>query len=44
MDFQITPDQDYHWIFQIKDTFSRYIWLYPLVNKEALTVATVLEI
>jgi hypothetical protein len=44
MDFTTTPNGIYHWILQIKDTFSRYIWLIPLTDKEAATVAAALEI
>jgi hypothetical protein len=36
-------DGDYCWILQIKDTFSKYIWLRPLINKEAATVAAEME-
>jgi hypothetical protein len=43
-DFATTPNGIYHWILHIKDTFSRYIWLIPLIDKEAATVATALEI
>jgi hypothetical protein len=42
--FTTIPDGIYYWILQIKDTFSCYIWLILLVNKEAVTVAAVLEI
>jgi hypothetical protein len=44
MDFTSTTDGIYYWILQIKDTFSKYIWLIPLVDKRAITVAAALEI
>ena len=44
MDFTSTPNGIYHWILQIKDTFSKYIWLIPLVDKSAPTVAATIEI
>jgi hypothetical protein len=49
MDFRTTPDTlingiEYNWILQIKDIFSKYIWLIPLPNKEAETVAAAIEI
>jgi hypothetical protein len=33
MDFRSLADRHYKWILQVKDTFSRYTWLYPLLNK-----------
>jgi hypothetical protein len=49
IDFRSTPDISidsvkFKWILQIKDTFSKYIWLIPLVDKEAETVAATIEI
>jgi hypothetical protein len=44
MDFRTVPDQEFKWILQIKDTFSKYIWLIPLPDKEAETVANAIEI
>jgi hypothetical protein len=44
IDFISIPDGIYHWILQIKDTFSKYIWLILLVDKRAPTVAAALEI
>jgi transposase InsO family protein len=35
MDFRSQSDGEYKWILQIKDTFSRYIWLYALKDKSA---------
>jgi transposase InsO family protein len=39
MDFTSQPDGDYHWILQIKDHFSRYIWLFALKDKSSEEVA-----
>jgi hypothetical protein len=44
MDFRTAPDKEFKWILQIKDTFSKYIWLIPLPDKEAETVAEAIEI
>ena len=44
IDFQATPDYEFNWILQIKDTFSRYIQLIPLVDKNAETVAKAFDI
>jgi hypothetical protein len=44
MDFRSILDQEYNWILQIKDTFSKFVWLIPLPNKRAETVAEALEI
>ena len=44
MDFKVLADGEYKYILQIKDTFSRYIWLFPLKNREAEDVAKVLDI
>jgi len=35
-------DGEYKWILQIKDTFSRYVWIYALKDKSALSVVDVL--
>ena len=35
MDFQALSDGEFNWILQIKDTFSRHIWLYALKNKSS---------
>jgi hypothetical protein len=43
MDFTSIPDHDFQWILQIKDTFSKYIWLVPLKDKRSETVAEALE-
>jgi hypothetical protein len=43
MDFTFIPDYDFHWILQIKDTFSKYIWLAPLEDKHAKTVSKALK-
>jgi len=42
MDFRSQADGEYKWVLQIKDTFSRYIWLYALIDKSALSVIAVL--
>ena len=49
MDFRSTPDSsingvEFKWILQIKDTFLKYIWLIPLVDKEAETIVAAIEI
>jgi hypothetical protein len=44
MDFRAALDQEFNWILQIKDTFSKYIWLIPLPDKGAETVATAIEV
>ena len=43
MDFRTTPDSDYNWVCQMKDQFSRYITLDELEDKEASSVAAVVE-
>jgi len=43
MDFTSIPDHDFQWILQIKDTFSKYIWLVPLKDKRSETVAKAIE-
>lgn len=43
MDFRAMLDGNYRWILQVKDPFSKYIWLYPLPDKQAQTVAAALE-
>jgi len=44
MDFTTTPDRIYNWILQIKDHFSKFIFLIPLIDKRAATVAEAMEI
>ena len=44
MDFTSQPDGEYTWVLQLKDHFSRMIWLFPLKNKESLEVANALKI
>jgi hypothetical protein len=39
MDFRSKPDGPYKWIMQVKDHFSRYVWLYALKDKAAGSVA-----
>jgi hypothetical protein len=36
-------DGDYKWILQIKDTFSKRVWLCPLKDKTAKSVADEIE-
>jgi hypothetical protein len=43
MDFTSIPDHDFQWILQIKDTFSKYIWLVLLKNKRSETVAKAIK-
>ena len=43
MDMRSSQDGEYKWIMQIKDQFSRYIWLRPLKNKTSAEVAAVLK-
>ena len=33
------PDQDFKWIFHMRDHFSKFSWAYPLVSKRASGVA-----
>jgi hypothetical protein len=35
---------EFKWILQIKDTFSKHVWLIPLIDKEAKTIAAAIEI
>ena len=44
MDFTSQPDGDFNWILQLKDHFSRMIWLFALPNKESSEVAKALKI
>jgi transposase InsO family protein len=43
MDFTSQPDQGYNWVLQIKDHFSRMIWLFPLKDKSSTEVAAALR-
>lgn len=43
MDFRGNSDGEYKWILQMKDNFSRFVWVYPLKNKEAASVEAVLS-
>jgi hypothetical protein len=43
IDFKSNIDGPYYWIIQIKDYFSRYIWLEEIINKEATTIADVMK-
>jgi hypothetical protein len=42
MDFRSLSDGEYSWILQIKDTFSRHVWLYALKNKSSEEVRNAL--
>jgi hypothetical protein len=42
MDFRGDPDGEYKWILQIKDNFSRFVWLFALKDKASATICTVL--
>src|SRR5277367_81347 len=42
MDFQALSDGEFTWILQIKDTFSRHIWLYALKDKSSKEVGNAL--
>ena len=44
MDFTSQPDGDYNWVLQLKDHFSRMVWLFPSHNKESSEVANALKI
>jgi hypothetical protein len=39
IDRRLTPDTSYTWILHAKDHFSKVTALYPLLNREAMTVA-----
>ena len=43
MDFTSQPDGEFQWVLQLKCHFSRYIWLYALVDKSSTEVAQVLR-
>jgi transposase InsO family protein len=43
MDFTSQPDGEYKWVLQLKDHFSRMIWLFPLKNKGSAEVAIALR-
>ena len=34
---------DYRFILTVVDTFSKYCWLYPLIDKKAINVANMLQ-
>jgi transposase InsO family protein len=44
MDFTSQPDGEYKWVLQLKDHFSRMIWLFPLRDKGSIEVAQALHI
>jgi hypothetical protein len=43
MDFRSNMDGPCCWIIQIKDHFSRYIWLEEMIDKEATTIADIIR-
>jgi transposase InsO family protein len=43
MDFTSQPDGEYKWVLQLKDHFSRMIWLFPLKDKGSTEVAIALR-
>ena len=43
MDFTANPDHGFNWILQIKDTFSKFVWLIPLLDKNAETTTKAIE-
>jgi hypothetical protein len=43
IDFRAQMDGPYCWVIQIKDHFSRYIWLEEMKDKESKTVAGIME-
>jgi hypothetical protein len=43
IDFRTTPDSIYSWLAQLKDHFSRYIWLVLLPNKEVLILVYIIS-
>ena len=42
MDFRSLADNEFKWILQIKDTFSRYVWFYALKDKSSEEVQNAL--
>ena len=42
MDFWTLADNKFTWILQVKDIFSRYVWLYALKDKSSKEVANAL--
>jgi hypothetical protein len=43
MDLRGTPDGEYKWILQMKDHFSRFIWVYALKDKSSASVGKILK-
>jgi hypothetical protein len=43
MDFSTIADREYKWILQMKDHFTKMVWLRPLRDKTALSVSIELE-
>jgi transposase InsO family protein len=43
MDFRTDCDGDYKWIIQVKDHFSRYVWLFALYEKDSEEVTAHLK-
>ena len=43
MDFSTTADREFLWILQLKDHFTKMVWLQALKDKTALGVSVELE-
>lgn len=43
VDMRGSEYNNYKWIFYAKDHFSKYSWLFPMVSKEAINVAHILQ-
>src|SRR5438045_9800756 len=43
MDFRGNPDGEYKWILQIKNHFSRFVWLFAMKDKASATVERILR-
>jgi transposase InsO family protein len=44
MDYTLRPDGKWTWILQIKDHFSRMVWLFPLLAKDADPITDIMEV
>jgi hypothetical protein len=44
VDMRSSEYNNYKWIFHAKDHFSKYSWLFPMVSKEAINVAHILQL
>jgi transposase InsO family protein len=43
VDFRSQPDGEFQWVLEVKDHFSRHIWLFAIKNKSSLEVARCLK-